>query len=552
MHRIAAWRAATAAIAASLIVLTVFAAAANDLATELRDFLERGAVDAGGEAYETDLVLLTGFYEARGMAPLWVTPAGVTANGRALAAALSAARDDGLDPDDYGAAANVALLGATSPALLAELEARLSLGLMGFAQDLGAGRLQPSEVDPELFVYPQDVDPAGVLAAAAAGDDVAALVERYRPAHPTYRRLRATLTGYRALARVGGWPRVPTGPTLKPGMADPRVAALRARLRAERDLVSDDDAAESAGDPALYDPALEAAVRRFQGRHGLEVDGLVGPATLKALNVSVAGRVDQILLNMERRRWMPDDLPARYIQVNLADFALKLVTAERTVFVSRVVVGRPYHRTPVFLEEMTYLVVNPYWNVPNSIARKELLPKIKADPGYLAAHNYDLLDGWSAEARHVDPQNVDWSAMTARNFPYRLRQGPGEGNALGRLKFMFPNRFSVYIHDTPARSLFNRPNRAFSHGCIRVEQPSALAAVVLEGQNGWTLDDVETQVASGERRIVRLDRPLMVGITYLTAWVNKDGTVHFRNDVYGRDARLAEALLGPRVRGRRR
>jgi murein L,D-transpeptidase YcbB/YkuD len=332
-------------------------------------------------------------------------------------------------------------------------------------------------------------------------------------------------------------------------MSEPRVAALRARLLASNDAEEARLAAGAPAGPEMYDPQLEAAVLRFQHRHGLAQDGKVGPRTLAALNVPVDERIRQMVLNLERRRWMPDDRGERYVFVNLADFELKVVHEPKTVFDTRVVVGAPYHRTPAFSAEMTYLEINPYWNVPPSIARNELLPEIKADPGYLAANGFELLADWNDSATAIDPWSVDWSRIAADDFAFRLRQRPGEGNALGRIKFMFPNPFNVYLHDTPARHLFEKAERSFSHGCIRVEQPESFGAVVLDGQDDWSLELIKGAIARGERMIVPLERPLPVHVEYLTAWVNKDGTVHFRNDVYGRDARLAEALLGPRADG---
>jgi len=300
-------------------------------------------------------------------------------------------------------------------------------------------------------------------------------------------------------------------------------------------------------DPAQFDPALVDAVKAFQARHGLEQDGLIGQNTLAELNVPAQERVRQILLNLERRRWMADNPGERYVFVNLADFELKVVDGPRTVFDTRVVVGAPYHRTPVFSGEMTYLELNPYWNVPPSIARKELLPKIKADPGYLAANNFELLSDWSESARVLDPHTIDWSAVTPERFTYKLRQGPGPGNALGFVKFMFPNQFNIYLHDTPARGLFARDVRDFSHGCIRVQDPETFGSFVLDRQPGWSLDAINAAIATGKRQIVSLEQPLPVHIAYLTAWVNKDGSVNFRRDVYGRDAILAAALLGPQA-----
>jgi murein L,D-transpeptidase YcbB/YkuD len=324
------------------------------------------------------------------------------------------------------------------------------------------------------------------------------------------------------------------------------VALLRDRLRASSDSEEVRLAAAALGGSELYDDQLQAAVTRFQERHGLAPDGRVGPKTLEALNVPIEQRIDQMLLSLERRRWMPDDRGQRYVFVNLADFELKVVDEPKTVLDTRVVVGAPYHRTPVFSAAMTYAEINPYWNVPSSIARNELLPKIKEDPGYLAANNFELLSDWSDSAVAIDPASIDWEGVTPDTLTYRIRQRPGAGNALGHIKFMFPNQFNVYLHDTPARSLFDKVERSFSHGCIRVYQPENFGAVVL-AQDGWSLDRIDAAIATGERTIVTLAEPLPVHIAYLTAWVNKDGTVHFRNDVYGRDAILADALLGPRA-----
>jgi murein L,D-transpeptidase YcbB/YkuD len=508
---------------------------ANPAAEALARHLSLGAGTSSERAAEL-LVVLAQFYQERQMAPLWLDQNGPSERARALAAVLRDADQRGLDPEDYDASIISGLLAAATPDQRAELDLRLSLGLVEITSDLAAGRLEPQQVNPELFVYPQDVDPAAVIRAAADATDIAAFVAGYEPTQPEYRRLKAALADYRALAAAGGWPTIDDGPTLKPGMAGQRVAQLRARL---------DVPASPGADPARFDPALAEAVEQFQARQGLEPDGLVGQDTLAALNVPALDRVRQILLNLERRRWMADDPGERYVFVNLADFELKVVDGPKTVFDTRVVVGAPYHRTPVFSGEMTYVEINPYWNVPPSIARNELLPKIKQDPGYLAANNFALLSDWSDSARVLDPHTIDWSAVTPERFAYKLRQGPGPGNALGHIKFMFPNPFNVYLHDTPARGLFAKDQRSFSHGCIRVQDPETFGAFVLDRQPGWSQDAIEAAIATGERQIVSLDRPLPVHIAYLTAWVNKDGSVHFRRDVYGRDAILSAHLLGP-------
>jgi murein L,D-transpeptidase YcbB/YkuD len=323
-------------------------------------------------------------------------------------------------------------------------------------------------------------------------------------------------------------------------MTGPRVALLRARLQASSDPEEARLAAAISGATQFYDEALNAAVIRFQDRHGLAQDGKVGAKTRAALNVPIGARIQQMVLNLERRRWMPDDRGARYVFVNLADFELKVVHEPRTVFDTRVVVGAPYHRTPVFSAEMTYLEINPYWNVPRSIARNELLPKIREDPGYLAANDFELLSDWSESAAAIDPRSVDWSRITPETFAYRLRQRPGDGNALGRIKFMFPNRFNVYLHDTPARHLFEEAERSFSHGCIRVEQPESFGAVVL-ARDGWPLERINAAIARGERTIVSLKEPLPVHIAYLD-----------RMGEQGRHGAFQKRRLWPRCAPRRR
>ena len=510
---------------------------ANPAAEALARHLSLGT----GTTSERDaqlLVVLAAFYQERQMAPLWLDAGGPSGRAEVLAGVLRTADQRGLDPADYHASTIDELLLAGAPDQRAELELRLSLGLLEITSDLASGRLEPQQVNPELFVYPQEVDPAAVIRAAAGAQDIAAFVAGYEPSQPEYQRLKAALADYRALAAAGGWPTIDDGPTLKPDMTGSRVAQLRARLGVPP---------APGADPARFDPALAEAVKEFQALQGLEQDGLIGQNTLAALNVPAEERVRQILLNLERRRWMADNPGERYVFVNLADFELKVVDGPRTVFDTRVVVGAPYHRTPVFSGDMTYIEINPYWNVPPSIARNELLPKIKADPGYLAANDFELLSDWSDGARALDPRSIDWSAVTPERFTYKLRQGPGAGNALGHIKFMFPNQFNIYLHDTPARGLFARDVRDFSHGCIRVQDPEAFGSFVLDRQPGWSLDAINAAIATGKRQIVTLDAPLPVHIAYLTAWVNKDDTVHFRRDVYGRDAILAAALLGPQA-----
>jgi murein L,D-transpeptidase YcbB/YkuD len=411
-----------------------------------------------------------------------------------------------------------------------------------YGADLNGGRLEPRRVDPELFVYPRSLDKMYLLERVASGAEVTDLLEGLAPHDQGYRALKQALAHYRALAAAGGWPAVDPGDTLDPGMRDRRVLQLRKRLCVTGEL---SDCGED-GDRSLFDPALQAAVERFQASHGLETDGRVGKATLAHLNTPVEARIQQILANLERERWVTGINGERYLVVNLADFTLHLFEGGSEVLTSKVVIGTPYNRTPVFRRNMTYLEINPYWNVPPSIAGKELLPKIKKDPGYLPKNHYEVLASWSEDAAVLDPQSIDWGKFSARSLPYKIRQTPGDWNALGRIKFMLPNEFNIYLHDTPAKSLFAKSQRSFSHGCIRVEKPLDLAVEVLKNQEGWDREAILAAIATGQRQIVSLQQPIPVKIDYRTAWVDAGGGLQFRGDIYGRDKLLIGALLGPR------
>lgn len=488
------------------------------------------AINAGSED-ELELGI-QGFYQGRVFQPLWVSEQGLNPHGEMLLAAFERAGEHALDPQDYAPDRLRDLAGAArDTAALAELEVAISNTFVIYANHLTAGRVKPNEVNRSLNLFPKAPDPSVVLEYVESSEDFATAIDGLSPNTPNYARLKTALADYRTKEAAGGFTPVPEGETLKPGMTDARLDTLRQRL-AEQDLFS-----PGSHSGAVYDGALVEAVKLFQERHGLEVDGIIGKATLAEINVPISTRIGQMELNMERRRWMPDDLGARYVFVNLADQNLKVVEDDKTVHTTRVVVGKPFHATPVFSDEMTYAEVNPYWTVPYSIATTEYLPMLQRDPGALQGKNIRVFSG----NREIDPWSVAWSSYSRASFPFTLRQDPGEGNALGRIKFMFPNKFNIYIHDTPSKSLFSRAQRSFSHGCIRAEAPFDLGEALL-GSDGWTKAKLEAVRDTGERRVIKLSKPLPVHLTYLTAWVNKDGSVHFRSDIYERDKVLAKAI----------
>jgi murein L,D-transpeptidase YcbB/YkuD len=316
----------------------------------------------------------------------------------------------------------------------------------------------------------------------------------------------------------------------------PHVSQLRVRLKVEGDL-----GPQETEDNALFDEIVEEAVRRFQYRHGLEMDGIVGPRTLTALNVPVGFRVRQIMLNMERWRWLPRDLGPGALVVNIAGFSLDVVDRDQVPLTMKIVVGKPYTRTPVFHTAVTSVTLNPAWNIPSRIATKELLPLIRKNPQYLTNHHITVLQGWGQQTQVIDATSIAWSQLSSRYFPYRLRQEPGPWNALGRIKFVLPNPFTVYLHDTPAQALFTHAVRAFSHGCIRLEKPLDLAVYALQG-TPWTREALLAAIEQGDRRTIQLPQPLPTYVGYWTAWVEQDGTVHFGTNLYDRDRRLDMVL----------
>jgi len=324
---------------------------------------------------------------------------------------------------------------------------------------------------------------------------------------------------------------------LRKGDTEKRIAALRSRL-----LISGDLADSTSGDGVYFDEALESGVKKFQARNGLKTDGVVGSNTLSALNISVEDRIGQIKLNMERWRWLPQDLGKRYILVNTANFELDIIENGQTVTSTRAIVGKKKRPTPALSRKITYMELNPYWNVPHKIAINDVLPCIKKDSNYLKDKSIRIFENWEDDAKEVNPESIDWNTVTKKNFVYKLRQDPANSNALGRVKFIFPNKFSIYLHDTPARTLFDKTKRTFSSGCIRIEKPMELAAYLLTDNSKWTYEKLTAAVDSKKTRTILLSDPINIHILYWTAWVDKNGIVNFRDDIYGRDRQLNIAL----------
>jgi murein L,D-transpeptidase YcbB/YkuD len=350
-----------------------------------------------------------------------------------------------------------------------------------------------------------------------------------------YTRLQAALAQYRDIDAQGGWKPVSAGPPLKLGMADARVLALRERLIATGDLT------EGSSQPTVFDASAAEAVKRFQRRHGLEIDGAAGRNTLEALNVPVAARIDQIRVNLERARWVLHEIAGQFVVVDIAGFRALYVRDDEVVWTARAQVGRPYRETPVFKSAITYLVLNPTWTVPPGILTQDVLPAVRRDRSYLRKRNLHVID---AGGKRLDPSKLDWSKYTGGNFPYQLRQDPGPANALGRIKFMFPNPHLVYLHDTPSKELFDKPERVFSSGCIRIENPLELAELLLNDPERWSREQIARAIDTHVTRTVFLETPVPVLLLYWTVDVSREGVIMFRKDIYDRDQAVLEALNG--------
>jgi len=486
------------------------------------------------------------FYERRDYRPAWIEDRSPTPQMEGLLRAIDSADREGLDPELYNASLLDQRKAEASRGFLTRkgfdadeavaMDVCLTWLYLKYASDLADGIADLAHADPAWKIDSKPFDPLPQLQQALRDNRVAESLFELAPTNPDYRALQRALSEYREQASRGGWPRVPPGLKLKPGQDSPLVPALAARLAASRDFTG----TELPGNgPAVYNPDLQDAVKRFQRRHGLTDDGVVGPAMVAEMNVPIETRIRQIELNMERWRWLPRDLGDPHILVNIPEMRLDVWDHGSNALSMRVVVGKKDTPTPIFNDRMTYLVFAPFWNVPADIAEKETLPSALSDPRFLTRTNMEVVDG---SGKPVEADDIDLSSPGK----YRFRQRPGTSNALGLVKFMFPNQFNVYLHDTPADSLFSRASRSFSHGCVRVEQPEKLAEYVLRDQPDWTPERITEAMHGSEERVVKLKAAIPVYLGYWTAGVTPDRLIQFRKDVYGIDgqqtAKLAERL----------
>lgn len=495
---------------------------------------------SGSDKWHSDA--LVRFYDRRNYEPVWLdAQAGVKRNPEPFIHAFSYSLQEGLHPRDYRLQAIAsAPLARTLPAF-ALRELRMTNAVLHYLNDLSSGRINPNKVFPKLFLPNSKRDLAYLLERAlemqteALPDYFASVA----PQHPEYQKLKQALAQYRQIDKQEGWEPIASGGLIRPGDSDPRLPAIRERLQFLGWLPDADFDRENS-----YDSITEQAVRTFQEYRGAKVDGVIGPETLGQLNVPLRERIRQIVLTMERWRWLPDDLGEKYLMVNIAGFYATGVKNGQTVVQTPVIVGEVAHQTPNFSSHITDVKFYPDWTVPHSIAKRYLLRKIQNNPNLIQALGYELYEG----NKHIPWENVVIEALSPGDFPpLRFRQKPGLGNALGLVRFSIANDYSIYLHDTPDDSLFERDTRTFSSGCIRVGKPVQLALFILE-ESQLSADEIRRKfnVTPGQMlktHIVPLSAPLPTYLVYMTAWFDEQGVLHFGQDVYGRDAKLLEALM---------
>jgi murein L,D-transpeptidase YcbB/YkuD len=483
-----------------------------------------------------DWSALAQFYEARDYKPLWI------ANNRPVEvidqvlARLRETPVTGLDGQWLGPFAEFRRE-ATQNQRLADYELKFSELLLAYARVIALGRFSPKQYDPGWLIKPQNYSAQGFLARLAAGEQaVLQLLDELAPRHAAYQRLVKVYRYYQTIAERGGWERLPEQmPSLRPGQSSPWTPSLRRRLRAEFNFYS----VEPDNSPR-YEPDLVAAVKAFQWRNGLGADGIVGPGTRAALDVPVEQRLRSIIASLERWRWLPRNLDGRFLMVNIPAYDLVLYQGDQEFWTTRVIVGRKERPSPSIASTISQLKVNPKWHVPESITIKDLVPKQLSNPKYLEQSGYQVF--LRDMSQQVDPAEIDWAYyLTAEDFPYLLRQEAGESNALGRLKFEMPSAHAIYLHDTPSKSLFERERRAYSSGCVRVQEPYELAGMLLnktEPVKGRR--ELIREIEAGETKSIGLPEKIPVYLTYFTTWVDEQGQAHFREDIYGRNKRFAD------------
>ena len=508
--------------------------------------------------FKAQLLPARRFYRERGFKLGWFKDHKPVERVKTLQDIIAKAGNEGLNPKDYQVKDISQMLAELEKAqgdsvrrnaLERQADIALTGTYMKWANDYYRGIANPHDKkDTSWMVKPNKIKLNKALLTFLGERKSRYNYYEFAPLHPEYDQLKQALATYRAQERAGGWPALPATLNLKPGAASPAVAALRKRLldSAGGADASTPASAAKTGAPAaavptaqVYDPELVQAVKLFQQDAGLKPTGIVSGETLKQLNVPIGSRIDQLILNMERWRWLPKKFEPDYLLVNIPEYTLHVIEADKEAFNMRVIVGKVLHETPVFSDKMEYVVLAPYWNVPFSIIENELRSKLVANPNYLDRLDMEVVKGYGRKATAVDPASIDWANVTQSTFKYTLRRRPGPKNDLGDVKFIFPNSNDIYLHDTPHDELFSQSNRSFSHGCVRVSEPIKLATYLLRNRPEWDQATILDTIATHREKYITLKKKLPVYLVYFTAWADAAGHPHFRDDIYGLDKKLA-------------
>ncbi|MBD8487828.1 L,D-transpeptidase family protein [Echinicola sp. CAU 1574] len=533
-------------------VLAQSALTSSDVSIEIRNLLEAHIINGSNHNGKLNLVqydLLLKFYTNRDFQEAWTQKGRLSENAQKLLGQIEEARFDGLTPEEYHLSEikdfinEFSLKNENESSLhLAYIDLILSDAYLKLATDLYRGKVSQEALKTDWEIQPKRMKLKfeEELESALKSGKLTENLKGFWPVFKVYPRMRESLRAYHKMEQNDAidWNKISGNKVLKVGEYGKVVADVRKRLWFWKDLKE-----YTPEEVELYDSAMMEGVLHFQKRNGLTADGVVGKDTYDALNETPAALIKKVAVNLERMRWLPDTvMDNRFVVVNIANFQLDLVQQNGldTIFSSPVIVGRQYHTTPIFNGEMSYIVLSPTWTVPSSIIRNEMIPKIKKDPNYLNRNHLKIL---TYSGQEVNPSAIDWSKTSSKSFPYMIRQSPGPHNSLGLAKFIFPNKHNVYIHDTPSKSLFSKDIRAFSHGCIRVQNPERLAEVILEDNKDWGHKEIEAAMHSGRETTVMLKEKIPVVLLYLTFWTDESGNPHIRKDIYERDRRISEALF---------
>ena len=508
-------------------------------------------------AFKPQLLPALRFYRERGFRLGWFKDHKPVPQAQTLQDMIAKAADEGLNAKDYqvkdlkqafSELTKVSDDSARRTVLERQIDVALTGTYMKWANDYYRGIANPRDTKSTAWqVKPNKIKLNKALLTFLGERKSRYNYYEFAPLHPEYDQLKKALAAYRAQERAGGWPTLPPTLTLKPGDTSPAVASLRKRLLNTTGGSEASTSAVPAATPAAgtapasqaYDPELVSAVKQFQQDAGLKADGIVRGETLRQLNVPIGSRIDQLILNMERWRWLPKRFEPSYLLVNIPEYTLHVIEENKEAFNMPVIVGKVLHETPVFSDKLEYVVLAPYWNVPFSIIDKELRGKLTANPNYLDRLDMEVVKGYGRKAEAIDPSSVDWANVTQETFKYTLRRRPGPKNDLGDVKFIFPNSNDIYLHDTPHDELFSQSSRSFSHGCVRVAEPMKLASYLLRNLPEWDQQAIMDTIATRREKYITLKEKLPVYLVYFTAWADETGHPHFRDDIYGLDKKLA-------------